>query len=538
MTRFEGLCVSQFSVISLLVKEILYINEVVLGTVFGILIGPYCANVFDPRSWGGDTERITLEVTRIVLAVGLFAIGAELPRSYMADHAKGLLIMVVPTMAFGWIVVAAFIYALFPGYSYISALVVAACLTPTDPIISAAIVGGKFALEHVPIDLRHIISAESAANDGLAYPFLSISIYLTTESSSRVAVGKWFLIGWLYEVILGTLLGAILGWMCRHLMRFSYRKGIADRKSYIAQYLALTFFTIGVCYTIGSDDLLAAFAAGTAINWDGYFIAQTEGEAFSSVVDLLLNCACFIYIGAWLPFDQFNQPDLGITPWRLIILFLVILALRRIPSLLLLYRWVPEISNWREAILCRDIEPALYLGPMGVGAVFISTLALTRLPEPQFPPQTEAELLAATLQTIVSFVVLGSIIIHGLSIHFFSLGKNVRSRTLTMSRTLTLGGSGPEWLSGVHRFTRTSAGIQRSSTPSLTVAEQGSVEDEAKETAKPHIPHSVSTHSFMSDLTRKNEDCLRDGVPSDYNGKIRPSGPGELRNHSPYRVSE
>ena len=47
---------------------------------------------------------------------------------------------------------------------------------------------------------------------------------------------------------------------------------------------------------------------------------------------------------------------------------------------------------------------------MGVGAVFISTLAITRLPEPQEPPENQTELLAACLQPIVSFVVLGSII--------------------------------------------------------------------------------------------------------------------------------
>jgi NhaP-type Na+/H+ or K+/H+ antiporter len=43
---------------------------------------------------------------RIVLATGLFAIGVELPNSYMARHAKSLLAMVVPTMAIGWIIVA------------------------------------------------------------------------------------------------------------------------------------------------------------------------------------------------------------------------------------------------------------------------------------------------------------------------------------------------------------------------------------------------------------------------------------------------
>ena len=48
---------------------------------------------------------------------------------------------------------------------------------------------------------------------------------------------------------------------------------------------------------------------------------------------------------------------------------------------------------------------------MGVGAVFVSTLALSRLPTPQNPPQTQLDLLALTLQVIVAFVVLGSIFI-------------------------------------------------------------------------------------------------------------------------------
>jgi sodium/hydrogen antiporter len=63
-------------------------------------------------------------------------------------------------------------------------------------------------------------------------------------------------------VILGTVLGAVLGIAFSHLMKFSHRQGFIDRESYVAQYLALTFFTIGIASTIGSDDLLAAFAAG------------------------------------------------------------------------------------------------------------------------------------------------------------------------------------------------------------------------------------------------------------------------------------
>jgi NhaP-type Na+/H+ or K+/H+ antiporter len=57
--------------------------------------------------------------------------------------------------------------------------------------------GGKFARKHVPINLRQLLSAESAANDGLAYPFLTLTLYLTLDKSDDVAIGHWFLIGWL-----------------------------------------------------------------------------------------------------------------------------------------------------------------------------------------------------------------------------------------------------------------------------------------------------------------------------------------------------
>jgi hypothetical protein len=48
---------------------------------------------------------------------------------------------------------------------------------------------------------------------------------------------------------------------------------------------------------------------------------------------------------------------------------------------------------------------------MGVGAVFIPTLALHSLPEASYPPENQAELLALTIQPIVSFGVFCSILI-------------------------------------------------------------------------------------------------------------------------------
>lgn len=71
-------------------------------------VGPYGIGIFDPRSWaGGDattTNKITLEVTRVVLAIGLFAIGVELPGQYVFRHWRSLALLLIPMMTYGWIV--------------------------------------------------------------------------------------------------------------------------------------------------------------------------------------------------------------------------------------------------------------------------------------------------------------------------------------------------------------------------------------------------------------------------------------------------
>lgn len=52
---------------------------------------------------------------------------------------------------------------------------------------------------HVPTHLRHILAAESGCNDGAAFPFLFIAIYLVLDDSDAHAVGQWFYITWLCE---------------------------------------------------------------------------------------------------------------------------------------------------------------------------------------------------------------------------------------------------------------------------------------------------------------------------------------------------
>ncbi|KAF7791430.1 hypothetical protein EIP86_002446 [Pleurotus ostreatoroseus] len=440
-----GAFVVFFGMFSLFIRERVYIGEACLAFVFGVVIGPYGVNIFDPRSWGnGDRDTIntiTLEVTRVVLAIGVFAIGVELPKAYMQRHWKSLLFLLAPVMTYGWFVSAALIYALIPGLNFLSSLAIAACLTPTDPILAAAVVGGKYADKHVPAHLRHLLAAESGCNDGAAYPFLWIALYLTLDKSTGRAISDWFLLLWLYQVILGIVFGACIGFGFRHLMRFCERNDLIDRQSYVAQYISLAALTIGSCTLLGTDDLLAAFSCGAAFAWDGFFNKQTEESVFSSVIDLLFNIAAFVFVGAWVPFHTFADETLSLSVWRLIVIGILVMILRRLPIMIALYRWIPDVKSLREAIFSG------HFGPMGVGAIFISTLAAEQLPAPASPPENQQQLLAATIQPIVAFMVVCSILIHGLSIPFFSLGRRVHSVTRTWSRHDTLGRTHglPEW---------------------------------------------------------------------------------------------
>ncbi|KAG8816140.1 hypothetical protein FRC17_000418 [Serendipita sp. 399] len=430
---------------------LLYLGEAILAFLFGVIIGPYGANIFNPRDWGGGSDEtvhaITLEVTRVVLAVGVFAVGVELPSKYAQKHFKSLLFLLGPVMAIGWVVCAGLIYALIPRLDFLSSLAIAACLTPTDPILAAAVINGRYAEKHVPEHLRHLLSCESGSNDGAAFPFLFIALYLILEADDRVAVGHWFYITWIYEILLGIILGTLIGYAFRHLMKFCESRDLIDRHSYVAQYISLALLSNGITALLGSDDLLAAFCSGVAFAWDSHFNKQTADSVFSAVIDLLFNVAIFVFIGAWMPFSKFNDEATSITVWRLVVLALLVLLLRRLPVILALYRWIPDIRTFREAVFSG------HFGPMGVGAIFISTLALEKLPHPHNPPINQTDVLSLSIEPIIAFMVMTSILTHGLSIPFFNLGRRVTS--LTFSRTVSLRGHHePEWAGQTVKVTR------------------------------------------------------------------------------------
>ena len=415
------------------------------------------------------TNEITLEIMRVCIALSVFSVGVELPKKYVWRHWRSIIMLLGPVMLWGWLITGLLIWALIPGIDYLSALMIASCVSPTDPILAQAVVGGPWAEKHVPAHIRHMLQCESGCNDGAAFPFLFLAYFLTVNRGEvGFPVAKFFYQTIAWEIVFGTFLGGLVGFLARKFIRFSEKHKLVDRESFVAQYLSLAIAVMGLTVLLGSDDLLAAFACGTAFAWDGWFQKQTADSNFSSIVDLIFNVATFIYIGAEMPWREFNDSAMNLSVGRLIGLSILVLILKRIPIVILCWKFIPDIKTFHEAIFTG------YFGPMGVGAIFMCTYGRRMLPENvNIPPQTPNEVLSLTIQPIVFFFVLASVIVHGFTIPFFAFGKRAQvnlNRTLSIYPS-TFPNSEPSWVHRIRRFNTnaTAASAEPDQVPSSVV---------------------------------------------------------------------
>jgi hypothetical protein len=217
-------------------------------------------------------------------------------------------------------------------------------------------------------------------------------------------------------------------------------------------YFVLALFCAGSGSILGVDDLLVGFAAGVGFSNDGWFTQKTEESHVSNVIDLLINLAYFVYFGTIIPWEQFNNTEMGLHAWRLVVLAIFVILFRRIPIMLALKPIIPDIKTWREALF------AGHFGPIGVGAIFVAMLArgemehdrtvpLSKLP----PASAEHYTLIALVWPIVAFIVVASILVHGSSVAVFTLGKHINTLTITMSYTQA-NEDGPSWMNRLPRI--------------------------------------------------------------------------------------
>ena len=127
------------------------------------------------------TTQSIVELVELALILTLFSDGMFVERELLRRHwspvARALVIAMPITMA----LLALAAKALFPELSWAEAFLLGAVLSPTDPVVTSAVVTSRL----VPASVRHTLNLESGLNDGLALPFVLFFLVLAVAGRRR-----------------------------------------------------------------------------------------------------------------------------------------------------------------------------------------------------------------------------------------------------------------------------------------------------------------------------------------------------------------
>ncbi|KAB8274421.1 Sodium/hydrogen exchanger family-domain-containing protein [Aspergillus minisclerotigenes] len=420
-----------FGYISLQFKQRWYLGEALPAFLVGISFGPFGAKFLNVSQWGGEEaeerSEITYALTRLVIGIQLVKVGYQLPKRYIKQRSIELTFCLLPLMGIGWVITSSCIMLMVPNLSFLAALIIGSCVTCTDPILSQAIAKGPFADKYVRRHLREFISSEAGGNDGFGFTFLLLAVsllrYAETPANAE-SLREFDLVRGIPDVLgaadvgrfgggVGATYGALIGFMTRKLLVIALKRRWIENESLSLVPMAIGMLVVGTCGCVGSDETLACFIAGSFLNWDGVYNSEMQArhDTFNPTLETLLNFGTFMYLGAVMPWEQFHMPhDTGITLPRLFGLGFLILVLRRIPTILLGYRFIPTICHdWTEALFMG------YFGPIGIGAISYVEYARRLFPD-SGESDNEINNLTAAMIPVVYWLVLFSILVHGLSV--------------------------------------------------------------------------------------------------------------------------
>ena len=364
--------------------------------LLGILLSPVGLGLVNPETWGIAQEHLLEQAARFTLAIGLMGVALRLPRGYcLSRHWKSLAVLLGLVMPIMWVVSGLLVYWIL-DLPFWEAMVIGAAITPTDPIVATSIVTGAVAEENLPERLRHLISADSGANDGLAYPFVLLAISMLkphseTNYSAIATLSHWFTRVVLWEVGMAIIFGAFLGYAAGRLLEWAERKKAIERQSFLGYTIALSITVLGAAKLIGTDGILSVFVAGLAFNYAVKAQERAEEDNVQEAINRFFTLPIFILLGLTIPWQQWSR--LG---WWNLVLVVAVLLLRRLPALLLCHRLIKSTKTLPETLFVG------WFGPIGVAAIYYAGYSMR-------------ETGVTEVWLVCSLMICASIVAHGFS---------------------------------------------------------------------------------------------------------------------------
>lgn len=363
------------------------VTESILAVAVGIAVGPYGLALLDLAKWGEETA-ILEQASRLTLAIGLMGVALRIKRDSLRVLWRPITVLLTVAMLAMWLV-SSVLAGWLLGLPLWAALLFGAVITPTDPVVASTIVTGTFAKKHLPLRIRDGLSLESGANDGLAYLFVMLPIFMMTAPGE--AWSRWLLESVLIGVVFASVLGVVIGFCAAKLLSLAEHHGLVDKTSLLGYTVAFSLFALGLAELLKADAVVSVFLAGLTFNLFSDKSDEHEEEKIQEGVAKLFTLPMFVIFGIALPWAEWA--DLG---WPLLALTILVLLLRRPPILLMLY---PALRHYWTV---PDVRFMGWFGPIGIAAIYYASLAHKHMHQPLFWHASSA-------------IIFASILVHGIT---------------------------------------------------------------------------------------------------------------------------
>jgi len=310
-------------------------GTVLSASVLSVALGLLLAAVGAVDVEASDTAIV--ELIELALILTLFSDGMFVERELLRRHwspvARALMIAMPITM----LLLALAAKVLFPEFSWAEAFLLAAVLSPTDPVVTSAVVTSRL----VPASVRHTLNLESGLNDGLALPFVLFFLVLATpggDAGSEAAK----LVG---QAAVGGVIGIALGMLAGRLHHHLPGGGLTARYEGIYA-IGFALFAFGFADVTWGNGLIAAFVCGIAMAATERGVPEGFSE-FAENASAILQVLTFFVFGALIVATGFHHT---VPPLVVFVFFALLLARPAAVLLAFLRTGIPRAGQALERI--------------------------------------------------------------------------------------------------------------------------------------------------------------------------------------------
>ncbi|MFN2099971.1 cation:proton antiporter [Altererythrobacter sp. MF3-039] len=328
--------------------------------------------------------------TEIAVIAALFGTGIRIDQ--LSETGKWSPTVRLLLVAMPLCILAVALGGLMVGMTLAGAVLLAAVLAPTDPVLAADVQVGP-PLEGGEHPVRFALTTEAGLNDGLAFPFVYFGIFLVAAAgNSGNWIGEWFGLYVAYKIIVGVLAGVAAGWLLgKFLFAMPRVNPLANTSSGVIA-LAGVLLTYGATELVEGYGFIAAFVMGLMlrrVESDHEYHAKLHN--FTEALEHAITAILLVLLGgalpALLPYLTWGYAALGLA---------LIFVIRPATGMLALIG--TNLSLRQRGVVA-------FYGVRGLGSIYYLAYA-----GGQLDLVNEGELWAT-----IGFTILVSTLVHGLS---------------------------------------------------------------------------------------------------------------------------